>query len=230
VVERSNAGKKKTHRERHLVYSTVGTPDYIAPEVLSQQGYDHSCDWWSLGVIMYECLVGYTPFYADEPIMTCRKILRWRKFLEIPAATQQSLSPECVDFLLSLMTSADRRVGRHGIEEIKEHPWFRGMDWENLRAQPAPYRPEGSEVLRDLLAELETVDVNDRRYRLLIEQITTNFDNFDEEGNWGGKRRMKIDRNNDFLGYSFKRKQAEARGQVGELFVDGEGKTEEGKA
>uniref|UniRef100_A0A7S1TZ34 non-specific serine/threonine protein kinase n=1 Tax=Phaeomonas parva TaxID=124430 RepID=A0A7S1TZ34_9STRA len=219
VVETSGSGRK-THRERHLVYSTVGTPDYIAPEVLSQQGYNHSCDWWSLGVIMYECLVGYTPFYADEPIMTCRKILRWRKFLEIPAATQQKLSSECVDFLLSLMTAADRRLGRNGIDEIKAHPWFSGLDWDNLRSQPAPYRPEGSEVLRDLLGELEGVDKSDARYEILLEQITLNFDNFDEEGKWGGRKRIRRgDRDANFLGYSFKRKQQEARAAIGaELF------------
>lgn len=55
-------------------YSTVGTPDYIAPEVLSKKGYGKEVDWWSLGVILFECLVGYPPFYADDPVGTCRKV------------------------------------------------------------------------------------------------------------------------------------------------------------
>ena len=73
------------HRDRVLAYSTVGTPDYIAPEVLmaQAQGYGQECDWWSLGVIMFECLVGDTPFYAEEPVVTCRKILQFSQTLEV---------------------------------------------------------------------------------------------------------------------------------------------------
>ncbi|KAG1335440.1 putative serine/threonine-protein kinase 38-like [Cocos nucifera] len=59
---------------RKLAFSTVGTPDYIAPEVLLKKGYGMECDWWSLGAIMYEMLVGYPPFYSDDPITTCRKL------------------------------------------------------------------------------------------------------------------------------------------------------------
>lgn len=58
-------------RNRKLAYSTVGTPDYIAPEVFCQAGYDETVDWWSVGVILYEMLVGHPPFYADEPSTTC---------------------------------------------------------------------------------------------------------------------------------------------------------------
>ena len=66
-------------RERVLAKSRVGTPDYIAPEVLAGHGYSELVDWWSLGVIVYEMLVGYTPFYSDQPSCICEKILNWRK-------------------------------------------------------------------------------------------------------------------------------------------------------
>jgi len=77
-------------KSRKLIYSTVGTPDYIAPEVFAQTGYGKECDWWSLGVIMYECLVGYPPFYADDPMTTCRNIVNWKKHLVFPPEAELS--------------------------------------------------------------------------------------------------------------------------------------------
>jgi serine/threonine kinase 38 len=59
--------RKKGHRRREKLFSTVGTPDYIAPEVFLQQGYDRTVDWWSLGVILYEMLIGYPPFFSNDP-------------------------------------------------------------------------------------------------------------------------------------------------------------------
>ncbi|ONM05915.1 AGC (cAMP-dependent cGMP-dependent and protein kinase C) kinase family protein [Zea mays] len=85
---------------RTLAYSTVGTPDYIAPEVLLKKGYGMECDWWSLGSIMYEMLVGYPPFYSDEPMTTCRKEhpwfsgLEWGKLYEIEAAYLPQVTDE----------------------------------------------------------------------------------------------------------------------------------------
>lgn len=102
-------GKKSAHRERVLAYSTVGTPDYIAPEVLEQKGYGMECDWWSLGVIMYECLVGFTPFYADDPVSTCRKILHWTENLDLPEEVAENLSEDCLDFMLSLIAESKDR-------------------------------------------------------------------------------------------------------------------------
>ncbi len=58
-------------RCRQLAFSTVGTPDYIAPEVFGPNGYDETVDWWSVGVILFEMLVGYPPFFSDEPSVTC---------------------------------------------------------------------------------------------------------------------------------------------------------------
>jgi len=58
-------------RNRKLAYSTVGTPDYIAPEVFKREGYNETADWWSIGAILFEMMVGYPPFFSDEPSVTC---------------------------------------------------------------------------------------------------------------------------------------------------------------
>jgi protein-serine/threonine kinase len=69
---------------RMMAYSTVGTPDYIAPEIFTQNGYSFDCDWWSLGTIMFECLIGWPPFCAEDSHDTYRKIVNWRQSLYFP--------------------------------------------------------------------------------------------------------------------------------------------------
>jgi protein-serine/threonine kinase len=95
----SNRSQVNTWRKsrRQLAYSAVGTPDYIAPEVLSRKGYDFSCDWWSLGTIMFECLIGWPPFCAKDPLDTYWKIMHWSQFLQFPP--DQPLNPWTEDFL-----------------------------------------------------------------------------------------------------------------------------------
>ena len=78
-------------RSRKKAYSVVGTPDYIAPEVFGQKGYNETVDWWSVGAILYEMIVGQPPFMSDEPSVTCQKILHWKKTLTIPK--EAGLSP-----------------------------------------------------------------------------------------------------------------------------------------
>ena len=71
-MSRNQVSKRAEYvRHRQLAFSTVGTPDYIAPEVFGQQGYNETVDWWSTGAILFEMLVGYPPFFSDEPSVTC---------------------------------------------------------------------------------------------------------------------------------------------------------------
>ena len=79
-------------RNRKLAYSAVGTPDYVAPEVQGKIGYTETVDWWSLGVILFEMLVGYPPFASETPRETWHKIQNWRKYLSIPSDVEVSLS------------------------------------------------------------------------------------------------------------------------------------------
>ncbi|KAH9805187.1 AGC kinase family protein [Citrus sinensis] len=125
---------------RKLAFSTVGTPDYIAPEVLLKKGYGMECDWWSLGAIMYEMLVGYPPFYADDPITTCRKIVHWRNHLKFP--DDSKLSPEAKDLICRLLCDVEHRLGTGGAHQIKAHPWFKDVAWDKLYEMEAAFKPE----------------------------------------------------------------------------------------
>ncbi|CAB1347286.1 unnamed protein product [Coregonus sp. 'balchen'] len=127
--------------QRCLAHSLVGTPNYIAPEVLLRKGYTQLCDWWSVGVILFEMLVGQPPFLAPTPTETQIKVINWESTLQVPP--QIKLSPEAVDIIGRLCCSPEERLGSNGAGEIKTHPFFDQMDFSsNLRTQPAPYRPK----------------------------------------------------------------------------------------
>ncbi|KAI0340928.1 kinase-like protein [Trametopsis cervina] len=121
---------------RKLAYSTVGTPDYIAPEIFLQKGYGNECDWWSLGAIMFECLVGYPPFCSETTQDTYTKIVNWQHYLLFPDDVH--LSREAEDLIRRLITSQDRRLA---VEQIKHHPFFFGVNWNAIRQIDAPFIP-----------------------------------------------------------------------------------------
>ncbi|EEC17008.1 serine/threonine protein kinase, putative, partial [Ixodes scapularis] len=128
--------RRKKEHQRCLAQSLVGTPNYIAPECVSFAGYGQSCDWWSVGVILYEMLVGQPPFLANSPSET-----QYKKTLQIPKVPE--LSPEGIDLILKLCCGADKRLGRNGADEIKAHAFFASVCFDgNLRKQPAPYVPK----------------------------------------------------------------------------------------
>ncbi|GAB4850886.1 hypothetical protein Ancab_030187 [Ancistrocladus abbreviatus] len=189
------AAPKRTQQEqlqhwqknrRTLAYSTVGTPDYIAPEVLLKRGYGMECDWWSLGAIMYEMLVGYPPFYSDEPMSTCRKIVNWRHHLKFP--NEAKLSQEATDLIRKLLCNVDQRLGTKGVDDIKAHPWFRGIEWDKLYQMDAAFIPEVND-------ELDTQ--NFEKFEETESQIQTSS----KSGPW---RKMLSSKDVNFVGYTYK--------------------------
>lgn len=109
-----------------------------------------------MGVILFEMLVGYPPFFSDEPSVTCQKILHWKRTFAIPA--EANLSPQATDILNKLIADPEVRLGRNGAEEIKAHPFFEGFSFGDLRSEIAPYQPS-----------------------VTSEISNENFDHFDEE-------------------------------------------------
>ncbi|KAM9798257.1 LOW QUALITY PROTEIN: serine/threonine-protein kinase LATS1 [Neosynchiropus ocellatus] len=132
--------RKARDHQRCLAHSLVGTPNYIAPEVLLRTGYTQLCDWWSVGVILYEMVVGQPPFLATTPLETQLKVINWTTTLHVPA--QAKLSPEASDLIVKLCRGPEDRLGKNGADEIKAHPFFKTIDFSSdLRQQVAPYIP-----------------------------------------------------------------------------------------
>lgn len=123
-------------------HTLCGTPEYSAPEVVLNAGHGAEADFWALGVLLYEMVAGQSPFVdVSLPLMYARIC---RGVFEEPPG----ISPDLRDLLRRLLTHAPaERLGHGGAREVREHPWFRGVDFDALstRSVPAPHAP----VLRD---------------------------------------------------------------------------------
>jgi len=102
-------------------------------------------------------LVGYPPFFSDDPSITCQKILNWKRTLIIPH--EMNLSTAASDLIKRLACNPEQRLGKNGVDEIKNHPFFLGINWTNIRGTTSPNVPQ-----------------------LTSETDVSNFDHFDEEG------------------------------------------------
>lgn len=176
----------------------VGTVDYIAPEVFEKAGYTETVDFWSLGTILFEMLLGYPPFCGKNPSVTLNNVLQFEKNFKIP--NEPPLSPEAIDLMRRLITRADKRLGLNGVQEIKNHPFFRGINWREIRNRPAPIIP-----------------------KLSGEEDTRNFDKFEMNSEWTPvfNPNSAAQRNEGmlFIGYSYKKPVAfDAKKEIDEIF------------
>ena len=121
-------------------YNLCGTPEYLAPEILLNKGHGKPVDWWTLGIIIYEMLSGIDTFSDDDPMSIYQKILKGK--IKFPRNFDKNAKSIVKHLLIADLT---KRYGnlKNGVNDIKNHRWFAGLDWQRLAQKgiDMPYKP-----------------------------------------------------------------------------------------
>ncbi|CAG9324813.1 SGK2_2 [Blepharisma stoltei] len=136
-IKLTDFGLSKVTDSDKKAFTFCGTPEYLAPEVLKNEGYDKAVDFWSLGVVLYEMIAGEPPFYAEN------RVELYKMILNTPVRMKSRFSAQVTDLLRKLI-EIEVSLRLSNVKEIKKHPFFQGIDWDALskKGMPAPFKPK----------------------------------------------------------------------------------------
>ncbi|CAE7018990.1 for [Symbiodinium sp. CCMP2456] len=123
-------------------YTTCGTPDYFAPELIASTGHTNAVDWWTLGILIFELMSGHPPFESAYPMQIYAKVTKGIGKVAFPSV----MKGHCKNLVENLLKNdpSDRLAMRKGgVANVKSHPWFEDMDWDRLERMECqvPYKP-----------------------------------------------------------------------------------------
>jgi len=123
-------------------YTTCGTPDYFAPELIASEGHTNAVDWWTLGILIFELMSGHPPFESAYPMQIYSKVMKGVGKLQFPAKCQGPVG-DLIRALLKREPSERLPMKQGGIKNIMAHKWYASFGWEAMRSLTieAPYKP-----------------------------------------------------------------------------------------
>ncbi|XP_078178147.1 putative serine/threonine protein kinase IRE4 isoform X2 [Carex rostrata] len=179
IASSINMSESKTETPRSETYRTkkrrrcyaVGTPDYLAPEILLGTEHDYSADWWSVGIILFELLTGIPPFTACSPEMIFDNILNRR----IPwPAVPNDMSYEAKDLIDRLLTpDQGLRLGANGASEVKAHQFFNEVNWDNLALEKKDDHYEEEDIDSGSYVDISSINFS---FKNLAQLASMNYD------------------------------------------------------
>jgi serine/threonine protein kinase len=123
-------------------YTTCGTPDYFAPELIASTGHTNAVDWWTLGVLIFELMSGHPPFESAYPMQIYSKVMKGISKVPFPPKCQGAVG-DLIKALLKKEPSERLSMRPGGIQNVKDHKWYSGFEWESFinLVMDVPYKP-----------------------------------------------------------------------------------------